>query len=99
MVIDFSDGSRLVAVLLEVLRQREDIGHHGPQGGLQIVNCRRIWTAAAENTRPRRRAYGLLAVGSLEEDALCGQLIDVRRLDEILTIATELRAEVIYGDE
>jgi hypothetical protein len=41
----------------------------------------------------------LLAVGPLEEDSLCGQLIDVWRLYEILTITTELRAEVIYGDE
>ena len=69
------------------------------QKRFKIVNLDRVRITAGEQRSPRRIAQRELAVRAVELQTLLGESVDVRRLDMGLAAATELRPEVVDGDE
>ena len=98
-MIDFAHTLDKIAILLEILAERDDIRRIFAEMSDQIPHLRRVRAGAGHQTAARRRADRLLAIGALENDARFGDAVDVRTLDVVLAIAAELRAEIIHGDE
>ena len=70
VVEDFAEGEAGVAVVFEMLRQRDDIGHVGPHEVLVVEDARRVGARAAEHAAARGIAHGDLAIGPLKQHAL-----------------------------
>ena len=98
-VVDFTDGEGLVALGFEVLWEREGVGVLLSHGGFEIPTTGRLRSQAGHETGAGGAADCDLAVGALEEGAARGEGIDVGRMDVFVTVAVELRAEVIDCDE
>ena len=65
----------MVAVGLEVLRQRDGVRQRDTEMRFQIPNLRRVRATAGEQRRARGRANGLLAVGVVEDQPAGGETV------------------------
>ena len=88
-----------VAVLLEGLRQRHHIRVQVAEMRGEIKHTQGRRAQAGEQRRPRGIAQGLLAVGAVEAQSLGGQPVDVRRLDQRMTIAAQFRPQIVHRQE
>ena len=59
----------------------------------------RVWIKSGEHGAARRAAGGLRDVGDIEPDAARGEGVEMGSFDDGVTVATELEAEVVGGDE
>jgi hypothetical protein len=98
-MVDLTDGYGLVAVIFEVLGQRCDSWHGLANGRIVAVYSAGVGSDAAKKAGPGRSADGLLAIRSLEEQPPPGQAVDIWRDNVFDSIAAQLRAQVVYGDE
>ena len=65
-VKDLADAAGFVAVVLEQLRQCNDVGHMRADERFQIVNLNRLRPPAGEKRRARRIAERKLAIRAIE---------------------------------
>jgi hypothetical protein len=98
-VIDLAHADAGVAVLLEMLAQRHDVGDMRAEVRFQIVDLRRIGAQPRHQAGPRRRADGLLAIRSQENRAVLRQSVDVRTADVIGPVTAQFGAQVIDRNE
>ncbi len=78
VMINFADGNCFIAVILEVFRQGQYVGHGLAERRVEVVNFGCIWPGTAEQAGPRRGANSLLAISPLKEKSFGSQAIDVR---------------------
>ena len=98
-MIDFSPELGVVALLLEVLRQRDHLRHGLAKVGLQIVYLCCIGPQAGHQAGARGRADRLLAVGPIKDHPRPGQSVDVGRQDVVFAVAAQFGSQVVYGNE
>ena len=98
-VINLAQRRAVIAVGLEVLRERDRVGQSDSKVRLQIPNLRRIGPPTGEQRRPRRTAHRLLHISSIEDHAPRRQPIHVRRLHDLVAVAAEFRTQIIDRDE
>jgi hypothetical protein len=98
-VIDLAHALDEIAVLFEMLAERDDIREGGPKMRFQIPNLRRVGSGAGHETGARGRAHGLLAVGAVERHAGFGDPIDIRALDIAVSISAELGTQIVDGNK
>jgi hypothetical protein len=98
-VIDFTDRLAVVAVILEMLRNGNDIRNFFAEMSGQIAHAGCIGPKTCQQARTRWGAQRLLAIRSFEEQPLFGQLIDIGRDDLLVTISMEFRPKIIDGDK
>ena len=94
-----ADVARVVAVLLEELRQRDDLGHRVAVEGVDVFNFQRARAKSGQGRGARRPADGVLHVGAVEAHAGGGQPVDVRALDVLYPVGAQFRAEIVHGDK
>ena len=99
VVEDLADALRVIAAVLEQLRQGHGIGFVNPKVRGQIPHSERVGSHAGEQRSTRGIAHGLLAVGAVENGATRGEAVDVRRLHLSAAVAAEFDAQVIDGNE
>ena len=94
------DARDVVIVLPKELRQRHHIRQRlFAEVGLEIENARLVRPQTREQRDAARRAERELRVGPLEAHTARRQPVDVRRLDERVAVASEVRVAVVSGDE
>ena len=99
VVVDFPVGDRVVAMLHELLRQRHDIGNGVAEISDQIPDLRRIGPQPRHDAGPRGIANRLLAVGAIKQNPARRKGVNVRRLDRLRAITSQLWTQVVHGDE
>lgn len=95
--LDHADG--VISVRLEVLTDRDHIRHMRAEMRDEVKHFGRIGPQSGHQTGPRRRANRLLAVGSQKSRTATGQPVNVWAFDMLRTVATQLRPQVVHGDE
>jgi hypothetical protein len=85
----------VIALLFEVLRQRNCIGGRITKVGVQFINRNRVWTLARQQGSARRIATGKLTVSSIESHTPLGQSVNVRRYSYFISIATQVHPQII----
>ena len=98
-VVDLSDGSRVIAALLEVLRERHDVRMAIAKVHVVPGHSHGVGAHARKEARSRRIAERELTVRSIEHDSLAGEPVDVGAVDPVRAVAAELGAEVVDRDE
>lgn len=96
---DLSVGVALIAMIAEVAGKSEEFRVEVAERDEVVRDAIAVGSSAGEQRSSRRMADRLLAIGSFEEAAARGQLIDVRGDGILRAIATEFRAQVVDGDE
>ena len=98
-MVDLADALRVVAVVLEVLGQGDDVRVDGAEVGVVPVDPDGIGAEPGHDRSAGRAAERLLAVGAVEADTRGGQAVDVGAEDMAGAVAPEVRPQVIDGDE
>ena len=98
-VIDFSETLGVVTMVLEVLGDGDHVWLIVAEVCRQIPDANRIGPQSGHQAGSRRRADGLLTVGSQKRRSPCGQTIQVRTVDVFRAVAAQFRSHVIGGDE
>jgi len=98
-VIDLAEALGVVAIVLEVLGQGDNVGQNPAEVGLEVVDAGGLGTQTGEQGGAGRAAHGLLAVGTGKPGALRSQAVDVGGLHLGATVAAQLGAHVVGGDE
>jgi hypothetical protein len=98
-VIDLPDAGRDVAVVLEQLRQRHGIRPVLAELRDQLVNANRIGSESRQQRCAAWIAQRKLVVGAVEPYAPLRQPIDVRRLDDRVTIRAQVVVEIVGHDQ
>ena len=88
-----------VTVLFEVLADGLDVWQCDAEVRLQVPDAGSVGTFAGHDRRARGGAHGLLAISAVEHHAAFGEAVEVRRFDDGVAVAAQLRAQVIDGDE
>lgn len=88
-----------VSVILEMLRQRNDVRHIWPHKVLVVEHAGRVGPGPVQQAAARGIANGNLAIGSLKQHPTRCKSVDVRRLHIRSSVATKLWAKIIDGDE
>ena len=88
-----ADADGGVAVVLEVLRQRDGVRGRVAELGREIPDAQGVGPQAGEQRGARRIADGLLAVGVGEDAGTRGEAVEVRRFGK------RFDAEIVGGDE
>src|SRR5262245_39056207 len=96
---DFSQREGRVSVVLEVLRQRQYVGHRLMQERLVVEAARRVRPATTEQTIARGIADGYLAISAIEDQPPRGEPVDVWRPNMCRIVAAQLGTQIIYGNE
>ena len=91
-------GGGHVAVLPEVLRQRDHLRHVQAEPASVAGNAGVRGASAGEQRRARRVAQRVLAIGAVESHAAARQRVDVRRLHR-KAVAAQPHVEIVGGDE
>ncbi len=99
VVEDLADAARVVAVLLEQLRQGHDVRVGLAEVGRQVGHAEGVGTQAGQQRGPRGVAEGLLGVGPVEPQPLPGESIDAGGPDDRVAVRAELDPKVVHGDE
>ena len=99
VVINLSNGSGVVTIGHEVLRQSYDVRVGRPKVSIQSPDTQFIRPFAGEHTGPRRIAHCDLHIAFFEVIAHPGKPVDVRTDDVFTTIATQFRPKVVSEDE
>ena len=93
--VPLPDHARVVAGLLEQLRHRHaravEAVEHGHAVQMRVL--------AGQDGRPARRADRIRHEHALEEHALKGEVIDVRRLDLLLPETSEFAVPEVVGED
>ena len=99
MMKDLAVGDGVVSVLAKMGVERRDAGSIllGPR--LIVHEAMTGRTNAGHQAGPRSTAGGHHAVGSLEDDALGRQPVDVRTVHLFVAVAAKLGSQIIHGDE
>src|SRR4029434_873948 len=87
VVIELADAGHVVAGLLEELRQRYHVGDVLAKLGRVLQHAGLIRPQTRQERRTARIAEWILAVRSVEPHAAAGQLVDPRRLDDLMSVA------------
>jgi hypothetical protein len=98
-VVDLANPLDKVAVVLEVLTQRHDLGEGCAKMGVEVVDAGGVGPGPGEDAGAGRGADRLLAVRPEKCDPRPGEAIEVGAVHVLGPIGTKLGAEVIDGDE
>lgn len=98
-VVDFSDGKCEVVLRFKMLWHGQGIRILLPHGRFEVPAASRLRPQSGHETGAGGSANGDLAVGAFEKGAARGEGVDVWGVDGFVPVATELRAEVVDGDE
>ena len=98
-VVDFAEGRAMVAVRLEVLRQRDAIRLRRAEMRLEVPHLRHIGPEPGHDRRARGTAHRLLHIGPVEDDPASRDAVDVGRLDDGVAVAADFRTQVVDSDE
>ncbi len=96
---DLSQAVGVVAIGLEILRQRHDFRLELAELGNQVRDFCRIRPLPGQLADPRRMADRLLTVGALKDSPHGSQPIEIGRLHHSTAIATKLWTQIINGNE
>ena len=99
VVVDLADARDGVAAPLEHLRQRHDIGNDIAEIGHEVFDTRRIRAQPGQQRHAARAAQWKLRVGPIEPHAPPRQAIEVRRLDETMTVDGHVVVQVVRHDQ
>ena len=99
LVVNLVQRRRVIAVRLEVLRQRGAVRLRDAEVRRQIPHARGVGAKARHDRRARRAAHGLRDVGAVEDRAARGDPVNVRRFRDLVPITAQVRPQVIHGDE
>ena len=90
---------RVIAVVLEVLRQRDSVGD--PLAKMRPIapDTGRVRSQSRQQAGTRRPANGLLTVGPQKDGSALRQPIDVWTLDVIPAVTAQLGPQVVDGNE
>lgn len=94
--VPFSDQSRFIALLLEKLRERWQIG---TQGGNVVEHPMRMNVLAGENGSATGRTKGRSDESVLKKNTALRQPVHVRRFDPGMALATHRVAMIVRKDE
>ena len=86
-------------MLLEEAGQGQRVWNGFAHGMIQIENVRGIRAQPSQQTGAGWRANCLLAIGVLKQDSLARQPVYVGRDHVRVAITTQLRAQVVHGNE
>ncbi len=82
-----------------MLGQGDRVGSADAEIRGEIVDAERAGAQAGHEGVARGRAYGLVAIGALHDDATRGEAVDMGRARERIAEAAEVRLQVIDADE
>ena len=99
VVENLANTLREVAVVPEMLRQRDDARAALAEVCRQVPNAKRVGPQAGQHRGARRVAQRLLAIGMLEHPAALGQAIDVRADHVPGAVAAQLRPQVVRHEK
>lgn len=88
-----------MAVLSEVLGQRDHVGQRLSEMGFQIVDAGGVGPRPAQQAGPGGRAHRLLAIGAFEKQTGLRDPVDVRAVDVPAAVAAQFGSQVIDSDE
>src|SRR5689334_12805275 len=97
-MIELPESSSEVALLAERLRHAQLVGNRLPENQRVLENARAVGIQPREERIPARPAEWIVAIRALEPHAARGELVDVRRLREWITVAAESAVQIV-GDE
>ncbi len=80
---DLAHGLAMVAVILEMVRDRDGVGEGLAEMRLKVPHAGGVRTTAGHERGARRAAHGLLAIGAVEGGATGSDAIEVRGLGQI----------------
>lgn len=99
VVKDLAERQARVAVVLEMLRQRDDVGQRRPQELVVRINADGRRPQAAQHAVARRIANRHLAIGPLEPHGRSRQRVDPRGVHVVRAVAFQLGPQIVDGDE
>jgi hypothetical protein len=99
VVINLAHTCRHVAVALEHLRQRDDVGHVGPDRRHQVVDPDGVGPQARHERRAARITEWVLVVRAVEPHASRRQPVDVGRPDDRMPVGAEVVIQVVCRDQ
>ena len=82
-----------------MLRQRDDIRNRMSKPNIKRPDFSRIRTQSGENADTRRVANGELTIGAIKSNTCIRQGIDIRRMDLIDSVTSQLSPKIINRDE
>ena len=95
----FADAGRVVSVLLELLGQRDRVGHGPAKMETQTVNAERRGASTGQQVISRGCTHGLIAVCPVEPNSPRCQTVEVGRMNPLVTVSAERRLEVVDQDQ
>ena len=99
VVVDFSNAGHEVVFLDEALREGDGVGNGVAEVGIEIVDFDLIGAEPGHDRGPAGIAKGELVVGTVEANTARRESVNVRRLDDKVSVATERGGQVIDCDE
>src|SRR5690606_33157780 len=98
-VEDLADPRRMVAVIFEILRQRDRVGDGATKVIPEAIDAERGRACAGQKVVSRRRADGLVRVGAVEAHAARGEAVEARRVDPLVAVGSEGWLQVVDQDK
>ena len=98
-MVDLTHALNEVAVVLEMLRQRDDVRFGGAEVSDQIPDLRGIGPCSREEAGTGGRTNRLLHIGAIEDHAHFCDAVHVRTVDVVEPVAAQLRAQVVHGNK
>ena len=95
-MVNLVERRTVVAIGLEVLRQRDTVGQRRAEMRLEVEHPGDIGPLAGHQRRPRRAADGLLAVGVPKHDPAGREPVHVGRLGDVAAVAADVGPQVVH---
>ena len=99
IVENLADSDRFIPALPEALAQRHHIRHGRAEIHIVLSNPGLVGIQPGHEGGPRWSAQRVLAMGVGEHGALLGQAVQIRRLDQGVTVRPEGTIQVVRHDE
>ena len=92
-------GNGVIAVVLKVLGQADDAGEILVGIGVVIEKTVFARPNAGQHARPGSAADRDVTIGPIEQHAPCREPVYIRRLNKRVTVATQLRPQIVDKDQ
>ena len=96
---ELSNANSIIAILLKMLRQRQNVRISIPHLRIEIPNLRTIRQPTRQQTRPSRAAHRLLTMVVRKDHPPRSQTIHIRSLRHPIAETTQRWLQIIQGNE
>ena len=94
-MVQLANGNRVIAIVLEMLWQSNDVRLVGPKVNMVSCDADRVWPQTGHQAGSGRIANGLLTVSSIKPHSTFGQSINVWRSNNLASETSKIRAQII----